>query len=249
MNDVILNIDNIYKSFDDNHIHRGISIKLHKGESLGLLGGSGTGKSVLLRSLIGLDRIDQGQIIFQNKRIDDLTEDDLLSIRLQLSYSFQNGALFDSLSVFENISFPLFHHTNDTFEEVQKKVCNMLDLIGLSGKADLMPSDLSGGMKKRVGMARSMILNPEVILYDEPTAGLDPANTQNIIRLMKQFKKQGQTCIFVTHDIPAALQLCDRLIVLEAGHIIFDGTTKSFEMSQDPIIKSFRKHEGERDDS
>lgn len=244
MNEVLLELKNIHKTFGTNHIHRGISLQLKKGESLGLLGGSGAGKSALLRSIIGLERIDHGEIIFQNQRIDHLDENELIPFRIRISYSFQSGALFDSINVFDNISYPLFEHTKLTYQEVKTKVADMLSLIDLPGKENIMPSDLSGGMQKRVGMARAMILHPDIILYDEPTAGLDPANTLNVISLMEKLKKSGHASIFVTHDIPSAIMLCDRIVVLHAGNIIFNDTPYEFQKSEDPLVKSFITHKG-----
>ena len=239
MNEPILELKNIHKSFGSNKIHRGISLSLKKGESLGLLGGSGTGKSVLLRSIIGLERIDQGEILFHGERYDHLPEDQLTPFRIKLSYSFQNGALFDSINVFENIAYPLFEHTRFSYQQIKDKVAEMLKLIDLPGRENVMPSDLSGGMQKRVGMARAMILNPEVVLYDEPTAGLDPANTLNVVALMQRLKDKGLASIFVTHDIPSALSLCDRIVVLHEGKIVFDDTPINFQNSDDPIVKTF----------
>lgn len=239
MSEAILELKNIHKSFGNNKIHRGITLSLKKGESLGLLGGSGTGKSVLLRSIIGLERIDQGEIKFHGERFDHLPEDELTPYRIKLSYSFQSGALFDSINVFENIAYPLFEHTRFSYQQIKDKVAEMLKLIDLPGREHIMPSDLSGGMQKRVGMARAMILNPEVLLYDEPTAGLDPANTLNVVALMQKLKNKGLASIFVTHDIPSALSLCDRIVVLHEGKIVFDDTPINFQNSNDPIVKKF----------
>lgn len=239
MNDTLLELKDIYKSFGKNNIHKGVTFSLKKGESLGLLGGSGTGKSVLLRSIIGLERIDKGEIIYAGKRIDQLNEDQLREIRIKISYSFQSGALFDSVNVFENIAYPLFEHTKFSYHQIEDKVFEMLRLIDLTGKEKLMPSDLSGGMQKRVGMARSMILNPDIVLYDEPTAGLDPANTLNVVSLMEKLKQKGLSSIFVTHDIPSAIMLCDRILVLHDGKILFNDTPARFQNSDDPIVKKF----------
>lgn len=239
MSDVILELKNIHKTFGKNQIHKGVSLTLHRGESLGLLGGSGTGKSVLLRSIIGLERIDIGEILFEGKRIDNLKEDQLTPYRIKISYSFQSGALFDSINVFENIAYPLFEHTTYSYHQIKDQVANMLKLIDLEGKEELMPSDLSGGMQKRVGMARSMILNPEIILYDEPTAGLDPANTLNVVSLMQKLKEKGLASIFVTHDIQSAIMLCDRIVVLHEGKIAFNDTPLAFQNSEDPIVRKF----------
>lgn len=239
MSEIILELKDIHKSFGTNNIHRGINLSLKKGESLGLLGGSGTGKSVLLRSIIGLERIDQGEILFHGERFDHLREDQLTPYRIKISYSFQSGALFDSINVFENIAYPLFEHTNFSYKQIKDKVAETLKLIDLPGREYIMPSDLSGGMQKRVGMARAMILNPEVVLYDEPTAGLDPSNTLNVVSLMQRLKDKGLASIFVTHDIPSALSLCDRIVVLHEGKIAFDDTPINFQKSDDPIVKKF----------
>lgn len=240
-NHILLELKNITKSFGDNHVHRGLNVNLYKGESLGLLGGSGTGKSLLLRSIIGLEYIDSGEILFHEKRLDTLSEEEYQPYRIKISYSFQTGALFDSLNVFDNIAYPLFEHTKLTLNQVEDKVKSVLKLIDLEGKEELMPSDLSGGMQKRVGMARAMIMNPEIILYDEPTAGLDPTNTQNVVKILKELKGMGHASIFVTHDIPSAIELCDRIAVLHEGVICFSGTPEEFKKSDDPRVSRFSR--------
>ena len=242
--EILLELKNVNKSFGPNHIHRGVSLQLSRGQSLGLLGGSGAGKSVLLREIIGLEHCDSGEIIYRGRRIDNLSEEELFKVRLNISYSFQSGALFDSISVFENIAYPLFEHTTESYEEVQTKVEAILKLVDLEGKGKLMPSDLSGGMQKRVGMARSMIMNPDIILYDEPTAGLDPKNTTNVVELMRKLKERGHASIFVTHDIPAALDLCDKLLILHEGVIALSITPKEFQESSDPILDKFKTQQG-----
>lgn len=242
--ELLLELKNIRKSFGSNHIHRGVNLKLHKGESLGLLGGSGTGKSVLLREIIGLETIDGGEIIYRSRRIDNLSEGELFKVRLNISYSFQSGALFDSINVFENIAYPLFEHTKKSYQEIKEMVHEILKLIDLEGKENLMPSDLSGGMQKRVGMARSMVMNPDIILYDEPTAGLDPKNTKNVVELMRKLKNRGHASIFVTHDIPAALDLCDQLLILHDGVIALALTPEEFQKSSNPILDKFKTQQG-----
>jgi phospholipid/cholesterol/gamma-HCH transport system ATP-binding protein len=239
MSDLILSLSNIHKAFFGHPVHRGVTINLHKGETLGLLGNSGTGKSVLLRSIIGLEYIDKGEIHFRGNRLDNLKELELFKYRTQISYAFQNGALFDSINVFENIAYPLIEHTQLSFAEIEKKVSSLLTLIGLNGKGHLMPSDLSGGMQKRVGLARAIVLQPEVILYDEPTAGLDPENTVNILKIMESFKTQGISGIFVTHDIAAAIKVCDRIAILKDGQIYFNGTPQEFSNSNDSFVSKF----------
>jgi len=157
-----------------------------------------------------------------------------------LDYAFQSGALFDSLSVYENLAFPLREHTDDKEEDIQKKIHHYLSLVDLSGKEYLMPSDLSGGMQKRVGMARAMILGPEIILFDEPTAGLDPFNARNIVQILHRFIERGMTSIFVTHDIPVAVELCSRVCILAHGQIAFDASTKDFLETDNDITMPFK---------
>lgn len=235
----ILEVKNVFKSFEGKEVHRGVSFALQEGETLGLLGPSGTGKSVLLRSLIGLDVIDEGEIIYRGKRIDLFSEKQFCQVRTKISYSFQNGALFDSISVFENVAYPLFEHTKLKEHEVEKKVMEILEVVNMADARDLKPSDLSGGMQKRVGLARSMALQPDILLYDEPTAGLDPINVEMVLEVMKKFKAQGFSGVFVTHDIPAALKICDRVVILKQGKVGFTGTIKEFENSNDPFVQSF----------
>lgn len=234
-----LEVKNVFKSFEDKVVLKGVSFCLKAGETIGLLGPSGTGKSVLLRAIIGLEEIDSGEIWFHRHRIDNLPESRLYQIRTKISYSFQSGALFDSISVFENIAYPLFEHTKLSEKEIENRVMEMLKTVNMEQARELMPSDLSGGMQKRVGLARAMVLNPEILLYDEPTAGLDPLNVEMVLEVMKKFKSKGVSGIFVTHDIPAAKRICDRLLILKDGKIGFSGSIDEFEKSEDPFVQTF----------
>lgn len=235
----ILEVKNVMKSFEGKEVHRGVTFSLRVGETIGLLGNSGTGKSVLLRSLIGLEQIDDGEIYFHQNRIDILSEKQLCAVRKKISYAFQSGALFDSVNVFENIAYPLFEHTKMSEIEIDKKVDEILEIVNMTDAKYLMPSDLSGGMQKRVGLARAIVARPEIILYDEPTAGLDPVNVEMVLEVMGKFKEQGLSGIFVTHDIPAAIKICDRILILKDGRIGFTGTISEFENSNDPFVQSF----------
>jgi phospholipid/cholesterol/gamma-HCH transport system ATP-binding protein len=235
----ILVVKNVAKAYDGKPIHVDVSFHLNQGEILGLLGNSGTGKSVLLRSLIGLEEIDNGEISYRGRRIDNLSEKKLFSVRTKISYSFQNGALFDSISVFENVAYPLFEHTKLKEEEVATKVMDILRIVKMDEARDKMPSDLSGGMQKRVGLARSMALDPDILLYDEPTAGLDPVNVEMVLEVMRVARARGSSGIFVTHDIPAASRICDRFIILKDGRLAFEGTWNDIEKSSDPFVQSF----------
>jgi phospholipid/cholesterol/gamma-HCH transport system ATP-binding protein len=236
---VSLQLVNIHKSFGNKKIHRGVSLDLQKGEVVALLGGSGTGKSLILRSIIALEKPDSGQILFQGQDITQLNEKELVEIRKKISYVFQNGALFDSLTVEENIAYPLEEHTTLSGQEIQMKVNEILELIDMHGSNHLLPSEISGGMQKRVGLARAIILDPEVILFDEPTAGLDPTNTKRLVANIQKLKQRGVTGIFVTHDIPAAFAVADRAAILFDGKIAVIDTIENIKTSDNPIVRAF----------
>lgn len=235
----VLSIKQVHKWFGDKYVHQGVSFQLRENEIIGLFGGSGTGKSVILRSIIGLDRPDRGSIFFEGQDVTKLSEEQLIPIRTKIGYVFQNGALFDSLTVEENLAYPLRAHTKFSEEEIRQKVNTMLELVDLRGSNQLLPNELSGGMQKRAGLARAIILEPKVILFDEPTAGLDPVNTQRLVTNIKKLKKKGMTGIFVTHDIPAALEISDRIAILYRGQIPIFDTVENIKKSTDPLVQSF----------
>jgi phospholipid/cholesterol/gamma-HCH transport system ATP-binding protein len=235
----ILEIRNMKKRFKDKVVHDGVSFSLRKGEILSLFGGSGTGKSVALRSIIGLERPDSGEIIFKGQDISKLSEAELTPVRRQIAYVFQNGALFDSMSVKDNLAYPLVEHTKLSDAEVDEKITQMLELVKMQGSENLLPASLSGGMQKRVGLARAIILDPEIILYDEPTAGLDPVNTRNLVEIMDKLRSHGRSGIFVTHDIPAALDVSDRIAILYNRKIHVIDTVENIKKSDDPVVKAF----------
>jgi phospholipid/cholesterol/gamma-HCH transport system ATP-binding protein len=235
----ILEVRSLKKRFREKVVHDGLSFGLLRGEILSLFGGSGTGKSVALRSIIGLERPDGGEIIYQGRDISHLPESRLIEVRRRIAYVFQNGALFDSMTVAENLAYPLIEHTQLSDEEIAKKISSMLQLIGMQGSENLLPASLSGGMQKRVGLARAIILEPEIILYDEPTAGLDPQNTKNLLDIMDKLRKMGRSGIFVTHDIPAALEISDRIAILYNRKIHVIDTVENIKKSDDPVVKAF----------
>ena len=237
--EIALDVQNLHKSFGEKRVHRGVSFQLRKGEILGLFGGSGTGKSVILRSIIGLEHPDKGSIIFEGKNIVEFEERELFQIRTKIGYVFQNGALFDSLTVEENLSYPLIEHTQLSPQQIHKKVNQMLELIDMKGSNQLYPNELSGGMQKRAGLARATILEPEIILFDEPTAGLDPVNTKRLLDNIKKLKSKGITGIFVTHNIPSALEISDRIAILYNGKIFVIDTVDNIKKSDDPLVQSF----------
>lgn len=237
-----LEIKNVFKSFGSKKIHQGVSLCLKKGEVMGLFGGSGTGKSVLIRSIIGLEKPDSGEILFEGRNLVKLTERELYEVRKKIGFVFQNGALFDSMSVGENLAYPLREHTNLSEKEIQIRIEKMLELIDMKGSNHLLPNELSGGMQKRAGLARATILNPDIILFDEPTAGLDPVNTTRLVENVKKLKTNGMTGIFVTHDIPAAFEICDRIAILKSGKIYIIDTVENIKRSLDPEIRAFTQN-------
>ena len=235
----ILEFRNIKKRFKDKVVHDGLSFGLRKGEILALFGGSGTGKSVALRCVIGLEKPDAGEILFGGRDISKIPETKLIDVRKKIAYVFQNGALFDSMTVRENLAYPLVEHTNLDDAGIEARIAKMLDLIKMQGSENLLPASLSGGMQKRVGLARAIILEPEIILYDEPTAGLDPQNTKNLVEIMDTLRKHGTSGIFVTHDIPAALEVADRIAILYNRKIHVIDTVENIKKSDDPVVKAF----------
>jgi phospholipid/cholesterol/gamma-HCH transport system ATP-binding protein len=237
--DVVLTLKGLMKSFGEKVVHRGVDLELRHGEILGLFGGSGTGKSVILRSIIGLEKPDRGEILFEGRDLTQLSERELIPVRCKIAYVFQNGALFDSLTVEENLSYPLQEHTDLTDEQIHEKVDEMLVKIDMRGANSLLPSELSGGMQKRAGLARAIILEPHVVLFDEPTAGLDPVNTKRLLDNINRLKEGGLTGIFVTHDIPAAFEICDRIAILSEGRIYTVDTVENMKKSQDPLVLAF----------
>ncbi len=239
MNKIALEVKNLTKRFGDKVVLNGLSFQLEKGEILGLFGGSGTGKSVVLRSIIGLEKPDGGKILFENRDIMVSSERQLLKIRTKIGYVFQNGALFDSLTIEENLAYPLEEHTNLNETEIQNKVNEMLALVDLKNSNKLLPNELSGGMQKRAGLARAIILEPEIILFDEPTAGLDPINTKRLLGNIQKLKEKGITGIFVTHDIPSAFEIVDRIAILYNGQIYIIDSVENIKKSQDPLVQSF----------
>jgi len=235
----IIEVKNFKKRFGDKLVHRDVTISVRRNECLGLIGGSGVGKSVILRSLIGLEKPDSGEVWFEGHEITRLNERDLLPVRKKVAYVFQNGALFDSMSVYENLAYPLREHTDLSEEEIAKRIRDQLEEFGLEGNEKVYPANLSGGMQKRVGLARAIIMQPDVILYDEPTAGLDPYNTKRIQEMILALKSKGKTGIFVTHDMPSAFAVCDRIALLLEGRIQAIGTREELERSGESRIGRF----------
>lgn len=239
----VIEVRNFAKSFDGRKVHQDVSFKVNQGECLGLLGGSGVGKSVVLRSLIGLEKPDSGQILIEGEDISQHSEKALIPIRKKVAYVFQNGALFDSMSVYENLAYPLREHTDLSESEIKQRIHEQLVEFGLENAEDKSPAQLSGGMQKRVGLARSIIIGPKVVLYDEPTAGLDPYNTVKIQEMILRLKAKGVTSIFVTHDMPSAFAVCDKMALLLNGRVSAEGSVEELQKDPNGLLQKFVRGE------
>lgn len=222
-----------------------LSFDIEPGESVVMLGKSGTGKSVTLKTIMGLMTPDAGRVFVQGEEVTDAPRQVLGEIRERLGFLFQNAALFDSISVGENVAFPLRRHTDCDDKEIEEIVLGKLVQVGLEADYDKMPSQLSGGMKKRVGLARAMALDPPILLVDEPSAGLDPITACEIDELLCALRdEQETTLVVVTHDIPSARKIARRMMVLDKGRIIAEGTAAELDQSELPLVKAFMKSEG-----
>lgn len=240
MAEAVISLRQLNITFGTHTVLDNIDLDVYKGETLAVLGPSGTGKSTVLRSMIGLLEPNGGQIFIQGEDVSGLDEDGWNRLRMKMGMVFQYSALFDFLTVGENVAFGLRQHTDKSNEEIQGIVTQMLDLVGLPGTQNLYPVELSGGMKKRVGLARAIAVNPEIVLYDEPTAGLDPIMSRNISRLIKKTQEQLHvTSVLVTHDMQSAFYAADRVAMLYEGHIVAIGTAEEMKNSTNPIVKAF----------
>jgi phospholipid/cholesterol/gamma-HCH transport system ATP-binding protein len=232
----------VRKAFGPKVIYRGLNLEVFPGETLTVIGGSGVGKSVMLKMLIRLLDADGGSITFHGDEITQLTERKIQLVRRRIAMLFQGAALFDSISVGDNVAYGLHEHYREEMTQAQiaERVDWALSLVGLPGIEAMRPSDLSGGMKKRVGLARAIAVQPEVLLYDEPTTGLDPINTERINHLIRGLKKALEvTSIVVTHDMKSAFSISDRMAMVQGGEIILSGNTADFQASTDPRVASF----------
>ncbi len=236
----LVELRDVWKSFEANHVLRGISLELHRGTTLAVMGGSGAGKTVLLRIVAGLVRPDSGEVSLFGTRIDRMREEAMLALRRRTGFVFQGAALFDSLSVFENVAFPLREHTTLSLGEITDRVHRFLALVGLSDADGLFPAELSGGMRKRVGIARALIMEPEVVFFDEPTAGLDPTNARVVAELIAELRTGVcDTAIVVTHDIEFAGMVADRMAILHQGRFAGLGTPAEIHRSANPDVRKF----------
>ncbi|MEE9305052.1 MAG: ABC transporter ATP-binding protein, partial [bacterium] len=235
-----ITITDLHKSFGANHVLRGVDLAVEQGESLVVIGGSGSGKSVLIKHIIGLLKPDRGSIEVNGQEVTTMAERELKELRKKFGMLFQAAALFDSLTVGENIAFPLVEHTRARRSEIAERVRETLALVGLPDTERLYPAELSGGMKKRVGLARALVMEPEVILYDEPTTGLDPIMADAINNLIVEMRERlAITSIAITHDMVSAYKIGHRLAMLYQGKIIFTGTPQECKNTDDPMVRQF----------
>jgi phospholipid/cholesterol/gamma-HCH transport system ATP-binding protein len=240
MNGDFIRFDEIRKSFGSNHVLRGVSLSVRRGETLVVLGGSGAGKSVLIRHIIGLVRPDHGRVIVDGEDVTDLPESSFAPVRRKVAMLFQGGALFDSMNVLDNVAFGLREQTRLPDEEIYSRVREKLALVELENVEHLMPSDLSGGMKKRVALARAIAVEPVAILYDEPTTGLDPITANTINDLIRNLQGAlGVTSVVVTHDIQSAYKVGDRIAFLSEGVLCFVGSVDEARRSDEPRLRRF----------
>ena len=236
----VIEIVNLHKSFNHKHVLSGVNLRINRGETMVVIGGSGSGKSVLIKHVIGLLTPDEGSVIVDGVDISHLREKDLNEFRKKYGMLFQAAALFDSLTVWENVGFGLMQHTPLSRKEIRETVRRKLEMVGLQGVEDLMPSELSGGMRKRVGLARAIAMEPEIILYDEPTTGLDPIMADAINDLVIEMKKRiNVTAIAITHDMVSAYKIGDRIAMLYEGKILEVGTPDEIRKSDNPVVQQF----------
>lgn len=238
----MIELKNLYKSFGTKDVLRGVDLGIRKGESFVILGGSGTGKSVMLKHMIGLMKPDSGRVFIEGRDVTDYSRKEWFGLRKRFGMSFQEAALFDFMTVYENVAFPIQRHTDFSEKQIRRRVLECLEMVGLKGNEDLLPAELSGGMRRRAGFARSIALNPEVLLFDEPTTGLDPVMTDQIDSVINDLRQGLEvTCVTITHDMMSALDIADRIGMLHEGNIVFIGTPEEFKRSDIPIVKRFLK--------
>ena len=235
-----IRVVNLFKSFGENQVLRGVDLEVRQGESMVVIGGSGSGKTVLIKCIIGLMRPDEGEIYVDDLEISSLNEKRMNEVRKKFGMLFQWGALFDSMTVWENVGFGLRYQTHLIEEETRRIASEKLALVGLKNVEDLMPAELSGGMRKRVSLARAIAIEPEILLYDEPTTGIDPIMADAINDLIVQMReKLNVTSVAITHDMKSAYKIGDRIAMLYQGEIVDVGTPDEIKNSSNPIVKQF----------
>ncbi|MBI5488474.1 MAG: ABC transporter ATP-binding protein [Deltaproteobacteria bacterium] len=235
-----IRVQDVHKSYGDNHVLRGVDLDIHRGKTNVVIGGSGAGKTVLLRQLIALERPDRGHILLDGQDLVSLSEVRLNRIRRRFGMVFQASALFDSMTVFENVAFPLREHTRLSGREIRKRVSAKLEVLGLAGTEARTPGEISGGMRKRVAVARALILEPEILIYDEPTAGLDPVASRNVDRLINDTAEHFRgTSVVISHDMNTTFGVGHYVALLHEGRIHASGRPAEIAASQDPVVRRF----------
>ena len=240
----IIEIKDLMKSYGENHVLNGFNMVLYEGENLVIMGKSGSGKSVMIKCLIALEEHDSGSIQVMGKDISELLREELDELRTEVGFLFQGSALYDSMTVRENLEFPLRRHTKKfgVIKDTTPLVMEALESVGLANTINLMPEELSGGMKRRIALARTLILRPKIILYDEPTTGLDPITAKEILMLMKSIQEKYNTSsIIITHDVDCARVISNRMILLVEGKNYIEGTFEELSISADPKVQAFFK--------
>lgn len=239
--ETVISIKGLYKSFDELDVLKGVNLDVFKGENVAVLGKSGSGKSVLIKIIVGLLRPDKGEVIVLGKEVDKLAGKELDDLRLRIGFSFQSSALYDSMNVYQNLAFPLTMNVkNLTKKQVDVAVAEALEAVGLANKSNEMPADLSGGQRKRIGIARTLILKPEIMLYDEPTSGLDPTTSAEINALINEVQERYNTSsVIITHDLTCAKNTCNRVAILIEGTFLKVGTFEEVFNTDDEQITNF----------
>lgn len=240
MNRPLIEFENVYKAFGDNAVLTGVNLQIYRGQVTTVIGKSGGGKSVLLKHIIGLLTPDKGRILLDGRPLKQLSKADRHDLRMKCSYMFQGTALFDSMTVFENIGLPLKERNRMKTAKIRERVRDILDKLDIGGIESKYPSQLSGGMKKRVAMARALITNPEIVVFDEPTTGLDPIRKSAAHQMIADYQKQfGFTAVVVSHEIPDVFHISQRIAMLDDGKIVFQGGCDQFQLSDHPVIQAF----------
>ena len=240
----LIEFKQVFKRFGDNAVLKGVDLSIYQGQVTAIIGKSGIGKSVLLKHIIGLLEPDQGEIRFQGQAINAMSAVARRAVKMKFSYMFQGTALFDSMTVYENVALPLKEKGRVPFREIQRRVRDKLAQLDLAGIEDKYPSQLSGGMKKRVAMARALVIEPEIVLFDEPTTGLDPIRKNAAHAMIAQYQKTfGFTGVMVSHEIPDVFYICQRIAMLDQGRIIFQGSPAEIQNSTEPVIRQFIRGE------
>ena len=245
----LVRLVNVHKAFGPLKVLTGVNLELHAGQTTTVIGPSGTGKSVLLKLIVGLLQPDQGEVWYGKQRVDQLNSHEMVDLRKKIGFLFQMGALFDSMNVRDNICFPLREHTGMKKADLEDRCKKVLAMVGLPDVEEKMPADLSGGQRKRIGLARAIVLEPEFVLYDEPTTGLDPIRSDVINELILALsRKLGITGLVVTHDMPSATKISDRMVMLYQGTIVADAPTKQFHQVDNDVVQRFIRGQADQAD-